>query len=149
MYRVDCLDYIKGVGCSAVVIGYSFLLNDCDQLLLDLCSVIPSFTCFVLTLLAVTACFQVGRRPLIHHLAYFAILFLLALTYVSIRGGLWLFDFYMEILQIVVFDGVLVVFFYRFFQVRWALYLLSALGVFLNPFFSVKHASVSGVWFFK
>lgn len=131
MSRVANLDYMKGIGCLVMVPGHTLVLNPDDKASFCIYILLHFFTCLFFTASGVTTIFQAERRPTSYLLAYFLILFFVGLTFTSIWHPQWLFDFRLEIVQIIMLGCILLLLMHRFFKDRWVLYLFASMAIFL------------------
>lgn len=131
MSRVANLDYIKGIGCFVMVPGHTLVLNVDDKASYYIYVLLHFFTCLFFTASGVTTLFQADRRPLPYLLAYFLILFFVGLTFTSIWHPQWLFDFRLEIVQVIMLGCISLLLMHRIFKDRWGLYFFASMAIFL------------------
>ena len=131
MSRVANLDYIKGVGCFVMVPGHTLVLNLDDKASYYIYVLVHFFTCLFFTASSVTTIFQAERRPISYLFAYFLILFCVGLTFTSIWHPQWLFEFRLEIVQVIMLGCISLLLMHRVFKDRWGMYFFASMAIFL------------------
>ena len=136
MSRIDGLDYLKGLGCILMVPAHTVLINTDDVGTYYIYTIAHFFTCVFFATSGVTTIFQAGSRPKSYLFSYFMILFFVGLTFTSVFSPLWLFDFRVEIIQVIMLGSILLLGMSALFKKRWGWYFVVAMAI-----FGVKAAS--------
>jgi len=140
MSRISNLDYLKGIGCFVMVPGHTLLLSVDDKGAYYLYFTLHFLTCLFFTASGVTTVFQAERRPMSFLLLYFTILFFVGLTFTSVFHPQWIFEYRIEIVQIIMLGCMSLLLMHRIFKDRWGLYFVAAMVI-----FGIK--MVCDIWF--
>lgn len=131
MSRVDSLDYLKGVGCILMIPAHTLLIDLDDKGTYYIYATVHFFACLFFAASGVTTLYQADQRPKPYLFMYFLVLFFVGLTYTSVFSPLWLFDFRLEIVQIIMLGCMSLLLMRHIFGNRWNLYLAVAMAIFL------------------